>query len=198
MTVHVKWLFKEENVRRPSFSGAARGGPACSGTHRKDSAERLPREARTTRSQCCLPHLQWKFWSVIFQFKKKRRWGVRTSPENRTYTDSPPAACSRCSARCEAPPWYRRSVWASGCCRDPGRLTRIKLEKVQFKEIVRTFWSRVLSQQLIQTTLKLSHTLLLDSQWIIRLFSNIQQQQLAVAAILMQPGKFFSWNFMKS
>lgn len=42
------------------FSEATRGGPAYSGSRRKDSAVPLPRGARTTRLQCCLPHLQTK------------------------------------------------------------------------------------------------------------------------------------------
>lgn len=32
-----------------SFNGAAHGGPADSGNHRKDSAGHLPHEARTTQ-----------------------------------------------------------------------------------------------------------------------------------------------------
>lgn len=52
------------------FNGAARGGPAYSGNHRKDSAGHRPHEARTTQWQCCLPHLQeitsWLTWFVMY------------------------------------------------------------------------------------------------------------------------------------
>lgn len=49
---------KEEKPWNRALNGAARDGPAYSGTRRKDSAERLPREARTTRWQFGLPRLR--------------------------------------------------------------------------------------------------------------------------------------------
>lgn len=89
------------------FSEATRGGPAYSGSRRKDSAELLPHGARTTQLQCCLPHLPKQRFMTHMLCNKVRQAYV--THDDLTYRDSPPASWFQCMAQYGGPPYCQRT-----------------------------------------------------------------------------------------